>query len=398
MRSDPASIYRAAVTSRELLRRHATDAWLAAALVASLVEIAVSDLPQSKPAIALLAVAWSTPLFLRRRLPLVAPLATTTIFAIGSFFLAGDMRAVAMPILTAITAGWLMGFGNDLRRAVLGLAGMYVGVQVTTAHFSDPNLGDIVFTSLLVGAPWLAGRAVRTRAAHAAELRLRASRLEAERETAAATAVVEERARIARELHDVVAHSISVMTIQAGAARMLLDEDPERAEEPLQRVEDTGRETLAEMRRLLGVLRRDMAHDGLEPRPTLEHVEALVEHYRRAGLDVGLDIEGRPRALPAGLDLAAYRIVQEALTNTLKHAGAARARVRLAYVPDGIEVEVVDDGARQPRPRVESRGGGHGLVGMRERVAIYSGRFAAGPRDGGGFRVSATFPLERGFA
>ena len=192
------------------------------------------------------------------------------------------------------------------------------------------------------------------------------------------------------------------MTIQAGAARLLLDEGPDRAEEPLLRVEETGRETLSEMRRLLGVLRQDEPDDmetrgKLEARPSLEHLDALLAQYREAGLPVELVVEGGERTLPQGLDLAAYRVVQEALTNTLKHAAGATATVRVAYHRESLELTVSDTGRGAPTPPAAPRWerGGHGLVGMRERAEIYGGRLEAGPGPDGGFLVSARFPLER---
>lgn len=381
------------------LRRRFGDLIVVGLAVAAVIEIFVSDLPGSKLAFALAALAWTLPLLLRHRFPLVTPLVTTTGFAVGSFYVADQMQTTAFGVLVLIVAAWWMGAGNERRRAIVGLAAMYAGSQVTTAHFSDSiSVGDVIFTALLVAAPWTAGQVVRTRAARAVELQERTARLEAERETSAQAAVADERTRIARELHDVVAHSISVMTIQAGAARLLLNDDPDRAEEALGRVEDTGRETLSEMRRLLGVLRQDMAdHGSLEPRPSLEHVDALLNHYRKSGLDVQLQVVGAPSMLPPGIDLAAYRVVQEALTNTLKHAGPTRVSVQLTYSADAVQLDVVDDGRNAGTPIETPNGhdGGHGLVGMRERTAIYGGRLETGPRDDGGFAVSARFPLER---
>jgi len=186
------------------------------------------------------------------------------------------------------------------------------------------------------------------------------------------------------------------MTIQAGAARLLLDEGPDRAEEPLLRVEETGRETLSEMRRLLGVLRQEEPSGQLEARPSLEHLDALLEQYREAGLPVELVVEGDERTLPQGLDLAAYRVVQEALTNTLKHAAGATAVVRVVYRRDSLELTITDSGrGRAPATAPSWERGGHGLVGMRERAEIYGGRLEAGPGVGGGFVVEARFPLER---
>jgi signal transduction histidine kinase len=217
----------------------------------------------------------------------------------------------------------------------------------------------------------------------------RADLAEREREVAAREAVVEERARIARELHDAIAHNVSMMVVQAGAERRVLDEDQESTRDVLETVEEIGRNALTEMRRLVGMLRTD-DDDPLAPQPGLDDLPTLVGQVREAGLPVELAIEGPRRALPVGLELSAYRIVQEALTNALKHAGEARATVRVRYGEDSLELEVVDDGAGAHGAAV---GGGHGLVGMRERVALYGGRFEAGRRPSGGFTVRVLLPI-----
>jgi signal transduction histidine kinase len=377
------------------VKRNVANVLIVSVAAASLVEISVSVIPDSKLALATMSAASLGALLARRRFPFGGPLACTAVMAAGSFVAGPGLRVLAVPILTAMLAGWLMGYGNDRRRAVIGLFLQYACVQIVTANFGEPGAGDVVFTSLLIGAPWLAGHTVRARAEVGRRLEERTRQLETAREEAAHSAVADERRRIARELHDVVAHSISVMTIQAGAARLLLDGDPERAEEPLLRVEETGRETLTEMRRLLGFLRRDMAPERLEARPSLEHIGSLLEQYREAGLPVELTVKGNERTLPPGLDLAAYRVVQEALTNTLKHAAGAQAVVTVAYDAESLELAVSDDGKGGQAPRRASgAGGGHGLVGMRERAAIYGGRLDAGPSPNGGFTVSARFPLE----
>jgi signal transduction histidine kinase len=204
--------------------------------------------------------------------------------------------------------------------------------------------------------------------------------------------VAEERARIAREMHDVVAHNVSVMVVQASAARRMIDHDPARAREALTSVEQTGREALAEMRRMLDVLRAEDERAALAPQPSIDELEALIELAREAGLDVELEVEGERRRVSSGVDLSAFRIVQEALSNTIKHAGAAHARVRLRFGDDEMEVDVVDDGhgARS----AGQNGRGQGLVGMRERVAMLGGRLEAGYRANGGFEVRATLPLK----
>jgi signal transduction histidine kinase len=264
-----------------------------------------------------------------------------------------------------------------------------VTVGIVLSALYDPanrSYADTFGNLFLFAVIWTLGRAV-----HSRQQRVDVAELTArEREEQARSAVRDERARIARELHDVVAHSVSVMVLHAGAARRVLPDDPDRVAEPLLLVEETGRQALAEMQRLLGILRENGAPAALTPQPGLDDLPALAEQVRRSGFPVELRVEGEPRALPAGVALAAYRIVQEALTNALKHAGPARASVRIAYRPHEVELEVVDNGPGGP-----TGGTGHGLVGMRERAALYGGQFEAGPLEEGGFRVRARLPLDR---
>jgi signal transduction histidine kinase len=217
----------------------------------------------------------------------------------------------------------------------------------------------------------------------------RAQLAERERDLAAREAVADERGRIARELHDVVAHSVSVMVVQAQAGPRLLA-DPERVRGVFASIETTGRDALVELRRLLGILRTADHELAIGPQPSLDSLESLVEQLRQAGLDVGLRIEGEPVPLPPGLDLAAYRIVQEALTNTLKHAGPVEAEVVVRYRQSMLELEIVDNGSAAP---VDSGGSGHGLIGMRERAALYGGVMEAGSRNGHGYAVRARLPI-----
>jgi signal transduction histidine kinase len=264
----------------------------------------------------------------------------------------------------------------------------------------DTNVVEYFTNSALLIGVWWLGRGLRLRRAYLAELEDRAQRLERAREGDARTARVEERARIARELHDVVAHHVSVMTVQAGAARRILDKDPGSAREAMSTIEGLGRTALSEMRRIVGVLRteRDPEHAGreLSPQPGLHDIGGLIDRVRETGLMVQLWIEGEPRTLSPGVDLAVYRLVQEALTNTLKHAGPqARAWVRIHYAAQGVNVEIEDDG-RGAAAGLPANGDnrGHGLVGMRERVALYGGELRIGPRTGGGFEVRARFPQD----
>ncbi|MFE5616742.1 sensor histidine kinase [Streptomyces sp. NPDC056470] len=261
-----------------------------------------------------------------------------------------------------------------------------------------------VFFTVIMTVPfalaWVLGDSLRTRRAYFAQLEERASRLEKEREAQAKVAVAAERARIARELHDVVAHNVSVMVVQADGAAYVLDSSPETAKQALETISSTGRQALAEMRRLLGILRTGEHQEAGEyvPQPDVEQIEDLVEQVRGAGLTVDFRIEGTPRPLPSGVELTAYRIVQEALTNTRKHGGPdAGASVRLVYFDDGLGLLVEDDGRGATHEMYEDGGAdgrGHGLIGMRERVGMVGGTLDAGPRPGGGFRISALLPLK----
>jgi signal transduction histidine kinase len=245
---------------------------------------------------------------------------------------------------------------------------------------------DYVFPTAFALLAWLAGRGVRTRTRLTEELHEAAVRAQEAHEEEAARAAADERRRIAREMHDVVAHSVSVMVVQAGGARRILDREPARAVEAAATIEETGRAALAEMRRLLGVLHHS---DERAPQPTLRELDALVDRTRAAGLPVELTVEGQPRPLAPGKDLAAYRVVQEALTNAIKHAGAAPTAVTVRWTPAHLELEILDRGA----PAVNGDGDGHGLVGMEERVRLYEGELRTGRRAGGGFEVVARLPL-----
>ncbi|MET8505397.1 sensor histidine kinase [Streptomyces sp. NPDC004787] len=261
-----------------------------------------------------------------------------------------------------------------------------------------------VFFTVIMTVPfalaWVLGDSLRTRRAYFAQLEERASRLEKEREAQAKVAVAAERARIARELHDVVAHNVSVMVVQADGAAYVMDSSPETAKQALETISSTGRQALAEMRRLLGILRTGEHQEAGEyvPQPDVRQIEDLVEQVRGAGLAVDFKVEGTPRPLPSGVELTAYRIVQEALTNSRKHGGPdVGASVRLVYFDDGLGLLVEDDGRGAPQEMYEDGGAdgrGHGLIGMRERVGMVGGTLDAGPRPGGGFRISALLPLK----
>jgi signal transduction histidine kinase len=278
---------------------------------------------------------------------------------------------------------------------VLFVAQWAAGVGV---YWSYANWVRVLYLVFFFSAVWAWGRYVRIRRAYTAELATRAEQAERDRHLEAQRAVAAERARIARELHDVVAHHLSVMVIQAGAARRLLDAQPEQTRAALAAIEDAGRQGLGAMPGLLRALRDDQQDDTLAPQPTLRDLDALVAQVRAAGLPVELRIEGTRRPLPAAVDLSAYRVAQEALTNTLKHAGPARAELLVRYGRDTLEITAVDDGyGTEPTANGPGHRGGQGLVGMRERVSLFGGELHAGGRPEGGFAVWARFPLQAGF-
>jgi signal transduction histidine kinase len=249
---------------------------------------------------------------------------------------------------------------------------------------------EFTFTIPIFMLAWLAGQGLRRWEGHSALLREHLDELTATEQIRAASAVADERGRIARELHDVVAHSISVMVIQAGSARLRLGTDPETSEQALRSVEQTGRQALAEMRRMLGVLRTDDQGLALMPQPSLRGLEQLLDQMRGAGLSVDARVEGAPVTLPPGLDLSAYRIIQEALTNALKHAGHTCAAVRVAYEADRLVLDITNQPGTAGRSRLN---GGHGIIGMRERAVLFGGSLKAEPQPGGGYQVQAAIPL-----
>ncbi|MFD7833608.1 sensor histidine kinase [Streptomyces sp. NPDC059761] len=292
-----------------------------------------------------------------------------------------------------------------MSRAALAIGFTAAPLYALRFHVDKGDTSSNVFFTLFAIVPfvlaWVLGDSLRTRRAYYAQLVERNQRLEKEREAQAKVAVAAERARIARELHDVVAHNVSVMVVQADGAAYVMDVAPEQAKEALQTISGTGRQALAEMRRLLGVLRTGEPQESEDyvPQPDVEQIEVLVEQVRAAGLTVDFEVEGTPRRLPTGVELTAYRIVQEALTNTRKHGGPdARASVRLVYFDDGLGLLVEDDGRGAAHELYEdggADGAGHGLIGMRERIGMVGGTLDAGPRPGGGFRISALLPLKK---
>jgi signal transduction histidine kinase len=329
------------------------------------------------------------PLLARRRFPFGAPAAVGVAAAATSFIDKTVVPFDGVAFMVGCAALFLVGSLRDRAQAVAGLA-VAEGVLAIVVHNAPTGgVGNFIVGSIIFTIVWAFAFGVGRKSVEADEAKGRAVRAEREREERARAAVAEERARIARELHDVVGHSVSVMTVQASGVRRLLHPEQEREREALLVVERTGREALAEMRRMVGVLRRPEEAPALAPQPSLVHVERLVDQAREAGLPVELRIQGDAIQLPAGVDLTAYRLVQEGLTNALKHARATRADVLVAYRDGEIEVTVSDNG----RGVGNGDGGGHGLVGMRERVSVYGGELDAGPQPTGGYRLRARLPV-----
>jgi signal transduction histidine kinase len=349
-----------------------------------------SDAPDLRPGLAAAAtVLVLSPLLAYRRHPFAAGAGMWLLAAAVSFTDGRLVVFVSSIYLGGMAAAFLLGSLPDPARARLGLAAIVGGAAVVMLNDPAHAASDVVVIPAIFSIAWVAGSAQRHRTAQAEAAEERAAHAERERESAARVAVAEERVRVARELHDIVAHAVSVMVLQTGAVRhRLRDESPEDVE-ALQRVEQTGRTALVEMRRLVGAMRRPDEAAELAPHPGLARLDALLEEVRRAGLAVDLQIEGEPFTLPEGIDLSAYRIVQEGLTNALKHARAGQADVRIRYDRSELRIDVRDDGAGS----AGDNDAGHGLVGVRERVALYGGEMRAENADGGGFVLRTRLPL-----
>ncbi len=382
---------------RDAIRRHPwwTDSLLAFFLTfVSVVSTFVSrnKAGQSVSVVEVILVPLTTaPIALRRYRPLAV--LTVTVGAATLLLLFKSQAQFPVGVLVALyTVASRCERPVSIRAAEWAAIPILLAVIVSNrAHF-----GRVIPELAVFAIAWVAGDNIRTRRAYLAELEARAARLEREREERDQRAVTEERTRIARELHDVIAHNVSVMVVQASAGEEVFDTDPARARESLSAVAATGRAALAELRRLLGVIRTEEGNNAAAsytPQPGIEYLDELVAQVRETGLAVELSVLGQPRPLPEGVGLCAYRIVQEALTNTLKHAQASRARVSVRYVDDALELRVLDDG-RGTRPVDNGAGGGHGLIGMRERVALFGGELTAQGHLDHGFEVCARLPLE----
>ena len=340
----------------------------------------------SVPALVVLVL----PLFARRRFPFAAP-AAYWLLAAAITFVDGVLIAWVDSLeVVGLASALLLGHLPDRRKAVIGL-GIVVGCMLVVVwNIPGPQPTNwYIFIPLRFVAAWVAGFALRARVDQAEAAEVRAVRAEGEREVATRIAVAEERARIARELHDVVAHAVSVMVLQVGAVRHMLPDSLAQQRDALRSVERAGRTALAEMRRLLAAMRREGDEVEFVPQPGLEALDSLLDEVGRAGLPARLHVDGEPFPLPRGVDLSAYRIVQEGLTNALKHAHASDADVTVRYRPEEVEIEVRDNGAGS----ATSDGLGHGLVGVRERVKLYGGEMSAGAVAEGGFVLSTRLPI-----
>jgi signal transduction histidine kinase len=381
-------------------------------LVAGLVSLTAEPTPSHPTptdalAVALVVVGFGV-IALRRRFP-IAVLVVVTLAAM--VYLVRDYTDNGLPVIALIA---LYTVASQRPRPVwVAAVSVYLGLLLVSVvtHPDELSLGNFAGNIAIYGIAAVFGDSVRLRRAYTATLEARAADLERNQQTEAQRAVAEERLRIARELHDVVAHAMSVVAVQSGVGAHVIDTDPAEAKRILENVKVASREALDEMRRLLGVLRQQepdadppagaapagtsAGGPALVPVPGLAAVEALAQGFRDAGLPVTVTLTGGRDEVPPGVDLCAFRIVQEALTNVLKHAGPARAEVDIGYRPGSVTVVVSDDGRGASADRPTEGGGGHGLLGMRERVAVFGGELATGPRVGGGFRVAATLPFER---
>ena len=377
-------------------RKYWFDLLIGLLAIAAMLEVVVGrNLPGAPkslgfaiPAIAIMVL----PIFARRRFPFGAPVAYWVLSVIVAFI---DWRLIPFAVslfVIGLAVAFLLGNQRNPLKAGIGLGVAVAGSAIVTHRIPGHSVDELVFIPLEFAVAWVAGFALRERVEQVEAAEMRAALAERERDAAARIAVAEERARIARELHDVVAHAVSVMVLQVGAVRHKLPDAFAEDRDALGDVERAGRTALAEMRQLLAAMRRDGDEAELLPQPGLDGLDSLFEEVRRAGLPVELHVDGNAAPLPRGIDLSAYRIVQEGLTNALKHAHAADADVTVRYQPDGLEIEIRDDGVGV----AESDGLGHGLVGIRERVKIYGGEMTAGSENGGGFVLRARLPLNGG--
>ena len=378
---------------RFVTREYWFELLIAFLAIAGTLELLVGrDSPAAPPTTLWIAIPTVAVLVLlllaRRRFPFAAPASYWLLAAAISF---GDgvlLAFVGSLSIVGLASAFLLGNLRNPLKAGVGLIVVLVGIVIVVYNIPGETVSDLVFIPLRFVVAWVAGYALRERAEQAEAAEERAAHAERERESAARVAVAEERVRIARELHDVVAHAVSVMVLQVGTVRHNLSAASED-HDLLRGVERAGRTALAEMRRLLAAMRREGDEAELSPQPGLDGLDSLLDEVNRAGLPVELHVDGTPFPLPRGIDLSAYRIVQEGLTNALKHAHASDADVTVRYRPDELEIEVRDNG----QGSATNGGLGHGLIGIRERVMIYGGRMTAGTSVDGGFILTTRLPL-----
>jgi signal transduction histidine kinase len=352
-------------------------------------------IPGPRPINAALFVLITLPLAWRRRAPLTVVAVVAAAAAVQAVFFDRSTQPSTQLWLAVLIALYSVAAHGERRDALLGGALVAAGtLAIDVRHLAagERSAGEVLGEWALFAGVWLLGRYVHGWRLRARQQQERADQLELDREERARAAVAQERTRIARELHDIVAHGISVMVVQARGGRRMLTVDPDEAREAFDAIESTGRQALDELRRLLGMLRRLDEQPTLTPQPSLDRLGELIDQVQEAGLPVRVAVEGQAIELPPGVDLSAYRIVQEALTNTLKHAGPATAQVVVRYHPADLELEISDDGHRA----ASADGAGQGLIGMRERVALYGGELHSGHRSEGGYLVRARLPLPSG--
>lgn len=380
------------------MRRQAVPRWIRdhpdAAVAAGLLSLGLVEAATQAPAApsfeqAALTFGWTVPLLWRRSRPVVV-LAIVTLMG-PTLGLVNTQGGVNSFVLSAVLAAYTVGRELDAPATWWG-PGLVLGVNwsLYTVLERDVFLSDFVFTALIYGGAWAVGYAIRQRDVRVGELTRTTDELRQEQAERARRAVADERVRIARELHDIVAHSISVITIQSQAVRRRLRPDQTREIDDLRAIETTARRAMGEMRRMLGVLRAEGEPVALAPQPGLGELSRLVNDARLGGMAVTLEVQGDAPALPPGLGLTAYRVVQEALTNVRKHADGAPTRVRLSFADGALDVRVEDDGATATTGLAAD---GHGLMGMRERVGLYGGTMTAGARETGGFTLQVRLPL-----
>jgi signal transduction histidine kinase len=381
------------VNARDVARKYWFDLLIAALAVASMIELIIgresarTTLWFGLPALAIMVL----PIFARRRFPFGALVAYWVLAAAISLIDWQLIPSVEGLFVVGLAVAFLLGNLRNAWQAAVGLLVIVSSLVVLVYQIPAHTTSELVFLPIDFAVAWVAGFALRERTEQAEAAETRATIAERERDAAARIAVAEERARIARELHDIVAHAVSVMVLQVGAVRHKLPDSMGEDRDALNGVERAGRTALAEMRRLLAAMRDDGDEAELLPQPGLDGLDSLREEIGRAGLPVELHVDGEPFPLPRGIDLSAYRIVQEGLTNALKHARATKADVTVRYLPGEVELEVRDDGVGSST----SDGLGHGLVGIRERVKIFGGEMATGTANGGGFVLNTRLPLAR---